>query len=86
VGDRWFWQQAVETVHQAANVSLLRKLDHFPAERFGIAGDQLFDQSGRNIFRSWGSTGISGLEGTTADLRPLLSYSCSGVTRGHWLH
>lgn len=66
------WQKAVKTVLEAANISLLRKLDHSPAERFGVAGDQLFDQSGDTIFRSWGSPGISGLEGTTADLRPLL--------------
>jgi len=46
------WQKAVETVLEAANISLLRKFDHFLAERFGVTGDQLFDQSGDTIFRS----------------------------------
>ena len=81
-----FWQEAVETVLEAANIPFLRKLDHFPAERFGVAGDQLFDQSGDTIFRSWGSPGISGPEGTTADFRPLLSHPRSGVTRSYWFH
>src|SRR5262249_38190863 len=80
------WQKAVETVLEAANISLLRKLDHFLAERFGVAGNHLFDQSGGTIFRPRGSPGISGLEGTTADLRPLVSYPRSGVTRSYWFH
>ena len=81
-----FWQKAVETVLEAPNISLLRKSDHFPNERFGVAADQLFDHSGGMIFRSWGSPGIPGLKGTTTDFRPLLSHPRSGVTRSYWFH
>jgi hypothetical protein len=81
-----FWQKAIETILEASHIALLRKRDHFVAEFLGIAGEQLFDQSGDTIFRSWRSPGISGPEGTTADLRPLLSYRDSGLSRRHWLH
>jgi hypothetical protein len=44
------WPEAVKAIFQAASIALLSEFEHFAVELFGVALDQLFDQSRRFIF------------------------------------
>jgi hypothetical protein len=37
------WQEAIKAIFKASNIALLSEFEHFSAELFGVAFDQLFD-------------------------------------------